>query len=196
MDFDLKRPCPKCPFRQDIPGYLHGERAREIAEVLARGGTFACHQTTVEAPEDDENFGGEMMEGPKSQMCAGSMIALMQSGGPNQIMRVAERVGGFDPDKLDRTKSKVGSLSDFVAHHAGEDEGEEECCSIVDSGCEHPAGIMMEGTILPAEEKEETTPCQDCGEYVCENCSEEAVEGGRVCNSCAEYNDDEEDEDG
>lgn len=191
MNFDLVRPCPKCPFRQDIDGYLRGERAREIAEALAGGGTFACHQTTVDAPEDDEDFGGEMMEGPKSQMCAGAMRALMQSGGPNQIMRIAERTGVLDPDKLDRSVP-VGSLSEFVAHHSGETEDEEECCSVVDMGCGHPAGILMGGTILPAEEKEPTTPCQDCGEYVCENCSEEVPGSGRVCNSCAEYEEDEE----
>ena len=191
MKFDLKRPCPKCPFRQDIDGYLRGDRAQEIAVSLAGGGTFTCHQTTVEAPEDDENFGGEMMDGPNAQMCAGAMRALMQSGGPNQIMRIAERTNRLDTDKLDRTVP-VGSLSEFVAHHFGEDEEETECCSIVDAGCGHPAGILMGGTILPSEEKEPTTSCQDCGEAVCENCSEEATEGGRVCNSCAEYNEEDE----
>ncbi len=191
MNFDLVRPCPKCPFRQDIDGYLRGDRAQEIATSLAQGGAFTCHQTTVEAPEDDENFGGEMMDGPKAQMCAGAMLALMQSGGPNQIMRIAQRTGKLDVENL--VLSPVGSLSDFVAHHAGTEEDEEECCSVVDMGCGHPAGILMGGTILPAEEKEPTTPCQDCGEYVCENCSEETSEDGRICNSCVEYEEDEND---
>lgn len=181
MKFDLVRPCPKCPFRQDIPGYLHGERSREISESLAGGGTFTCHQTTVEAPEDDENFGGEMMDGPNAQMCAGAMIALQQSGGSNQIMRIAERTKGFDPDRLDRSVP-VGSLSDFIAHHSGEEEVEEECCSVVDAGCEHPAGIMMGDTVLPSEEKEPTTPCEGCGEAVCENCQD-----GGMCNTCREF---------
>lgn len=181
MKFDLVRPCPHCPFRQDIPAYLRGDRAQEIATSLAQGGTFACHQTTVDAPEDDENFGGEMMEGPKSQMCAGAMRALMQSGGSNQIMRIAERTGGFDPDKLDRSVP-VGSLSDFVAHQSGEEADEEECCSIVDAGCLHPAGVLMGGTILPAEDTEPTSPCKECGEAVCENCSADGV-----CNSCREW---------
>jgi hypothetical protein len=192
MKFDLVRPCPHCPFRQDIPAYLRGDRAREISETLARGGTFACHQTTVDAPEDDENFGGEMMETADSQMCAGAMRALMQSGGSNQIMRIAERTGGLNPDRLDKSV-RVGSLSDFVTHHSGESEDEDECCCIVDAGCGHPAGILMEGIILPAEENEPTTSCEGCGEAVCENCSEEGNEGGRICNGCAEC---EENEDG
>ena len=195
MNFDLVRPCPKCPFRQDIDGYLRGDRAREIAASLAGGGTFTCHQTTVDAPEDDEDFGGEMVDGPKAQMCAGAMRALMQSGGPNQMMRIAERTGKLDTDKLDRTVP-VGSLIDFVAHHSGEDleEDPEECCSVVDAGCGHPAGVMMEGTILPAEEKEPTTPCEGCGEYVCENCSDEGDEGGRLCNVCLENEQEDEDD--
>jgi hypothetical protein len=190
VNFDLVRPCPKCPFRQDIPAYLRGERAREIAEVLANGGSFACHQTTVDAPEDDEDFGGEMMEGPNSQMCAGAMRALMQSGGPNQIMRIAERTKSLDVDKLDKSVP-VGSLTDFIEHHS-EEADEEECCSVVGPGCLHPAGIMMGGTILPAETKEPTEGCISCGESVCEGCSEEAVgQDGRICEYCQEQEDED-----
>jgi len=188
MNFDLVRPCPKCPFRQDIDGYLRGDRAREIAEVLANGGTFACHQTTVDAPEDDENFGGEMMETADSQMCAGAMRALMQSGGPNQIMRIAERTKTFDPERLDKSVP-VGSLTEFIEHHSDDVDEEMECCSVVDAGCEHPAGILMGGTILPSEEKGPTTSCEGCGESVCENCQEDGY-----CNACVEYREENEDD--
>jgi len=34
MRFSFRKPCRNCPFRIDIPGYLHEERAREIIEAL------------------------------------------------------------------------------------------------------------------------------------------------------------------
>lgn len=70
MKFELVRPCPKCPFRLDIPEYLRGGRAEQIARDLAGGASFACHETTVPSDEDD----GSMVEAADSQMCAGAMI--------------------------------------------------------------------------------------------------------------------------
>lgn len=41
-DFKLRRPCPNCPFRTDVPPYLRGARAEEIARSIANGSDFRC----------------------------------------------------------------------------------------------------------------------------------------------------------
>ena len=40
-NFTLVRPCPKCPFRTDIPGYLRRARAQEIAVCQAPAYTYS-----------------------------------------------------------------------------------------------------------------------------------------------------------
>lgn len=181
MKFDLKRPCPKCPFRHGM-GYLNGPRAEEIARSITGGATFACHQTTVLDSNDD------LTEGPNSQMCAGAMIALMRDERPNQIMRIAERLGVLDIDGLDMD-ADVGNLTEFVMQHAGEEMYEEaEPCNVVNHGCLAPAGYMDGGVAVPTLDREPTECCSWCGEYVCENCSKPEPEGdGVIC----DYHEDE-----
>lgn len=95
MKFDLVRPCKDCPFRSDIPGYLSAARVREIVDAITRQqGTFTCHKTNKF--ED-----GETIETRDSQHCAGALIFLERLGRPNQMMRIAERLGGYDHTKLD-----------------------------------------------------------------------------------------------
>lgn len=185
MEYRLRRPCPHCPFRTDVPPYLRKERAQEIATSIARGATFPCHETTE---NDDEDAGRVAVAG--SQACAGAMIAMEKSAQPNQMMRVAGRLGMFDPTRLDLGAPVVGSLAAFVRHHQGldADGSEPEPCSIVEMGCEAPAGFMEGGTAVPNTEIEEgmTEPCVGCGEPVCESCSEPR-EDGRICCNCAVY---------
>lgn len=47
MNFDLKKPCAKCPFRTDcLKGWLGEERAEEIATgITEEQQTFSCHET-------------------------------------------------------------------------------------------------------------------------------------------------------
>ncbi len=98
MNFTLTRPCDNCPFRTDIPAYLTKGRVRDIESGLVRQQqTFACHKTTVASAGGDD----EMVEGPNAQHCAGAMILLEGLDRPNQMMRIAERLGMYDRTKLD-----------------------------------------------------------------------------------------------
>lgn len=97
--YGMVRPCPKCPFRRDIPGYLRPERVDELEMNLVRS-DFSCHLTTVEDPDDDD---GGNMEGPDSRHCAGALIILEKLQQPSQMMRIAERLGIYDASKLDMT---------------------------------------------------------------------------------------------
>lgn len=95
MNFSLKRPCAKCPFRTDVHPYLPPERADEIlTAITVQDATFACHETT----EFDEE--GEHCSSSDEQHCAGALILLERMEQPNQMMRIAERIGMYDRTKL------------------------------------------------------------------------------------------------
>jgi hypothetical protein len=114
MNFEMTTPCPHCPFRNDIPGFLTKARAREIARAIAiEDKTFTCHQTTVAVEDGDGNC--EMVNGPNAQHCAGALILLEKLDSPNQLMRIAERIGYYDRRKLDMQAPVVDTVREFIA---------------------------------------------------------------------------------
>lgn len=115
MNYDLKRPCAHCPFRTDCPsGWLGFDRAQEIAEsIIDRQQSFPCHETTS---HDDD---GERVDTEGEQHCAGAMILLEKLKRPNQMMRIAERLGMYDHAKLDMTAPVFDTSEEFVEHHDG-----------------------------------------------------------------------------
>lgn len=112
MKYTLRRPCKNCPFRSDIRGYLTQERAEEIVDGLMRGGTFSCHKTN-DFEEGDDGW-TETVETEKSQHCAGALIFLEKNDAPNQMMRIAERLGLYDRTKLDMDSPVFDDESEFV----------------------------------------------------------------------------------
>jgi hypothetical protein len=113
MKFDLIRPCPHCPFRTDRPGYLGARRAGEIADgLLLQQATFSCHETNDFDEED-----GEVVETTNSQHCAGALIFCERHNRPNQMMRIAERLGLYDQRKLDKDAPVCQSRREFVQLH-------------------------------------------------------------------------------
>ncbi len=91
----LKNPCKDCPFRTDVCRYLQPERYLEIAESLVdRGEAFSCHKT------NDYEEDGNAVVTDRSCSCAGAMIWLQHQGKPNQLMQVMERLGAWDPSRL------------------------------------------------------------------------------------------------
>ena len=166
MSFKLRRPCPRCPFRTDIEGYLRAERASEIGKDLERGAIFHCHETVTYGEDDDDT-----PDTTGSQFCAGALIMLERERGANQAMRIGGRLGLYDPDKLDMDAPVVESVEELVLHHAGLERPEYEPCDTCDPGCEHPAGYMEGGTIVTETNGGPTTECGDCGSPVCESCT-------------------------
>lgn len=109
MKFTLRKPCANCPFRSDIDGFLRPDRAAEIVHTITVGdGTFSCHKTN---DIDDE---GETIETQKTQHCAGALIFLEHDDNPNQMMRIAERLGIYDRHKLDMTAPVFKTAKDFI----------------------------------------------------------------------------------
>lgn len=113
MNFDMTGPCEHCPFRTDCrKGWLGGRRAEEIIDgVLGRDGTFACHRTTE---FDDE---GEHVRRYAEQHCAGALILLEKLERPNQMMRIAERLGLYDRAKLNMASPVFNDECEFIEHH-------------------------------------------------------------------------------
>lgn len=114
MEYDLKKPCAKCPFRTDCPkGWLGKRRAQQIASsIVEQQGTFACHETTE---HDDDT--GEHVRTEGEQHCAGALIMLERIGRPNQMMRLCERLGMYDRTKLDMDAPVFDTPTQFVKHH-------------------------------------------------------------------------------
>lgn len=114
MSFNLKRPCTNCPFRTDIRPFLNPSRAAEICNaMLVADESFWCHKTI--------DYGGES-EGEttkKTQHCAGALILLEKLDRPNQLMRIAERLGMYDRTQLDMAAPVFESPDEFVeaCHH-------------------------------------------------------------------------------
>ena len=176
MDFSMREPCDKCPFRKDRPAYLRAERAKEICRTLLSGSTFTCHQTTVPDEEDEE-----MTDGPNAQHCAGALIFLEKQNAPNQLMRIAERIGKYHPKRLRAKGTVFASTRAMVeAQPDFDEEPEGETCAIVGSNCEAPAGYMINGAVVHGDVFVEGQ-CSVCGEPCCDSCMNDAG----ICESCS-----------
>lgn len=134
--FRLTRPCESCPFRTDKPFYLAPGRAREIADALEDDQTFHCHKTIDYGREDDvddewDDDGEDRLRVPGEQEahCAGALIVLEKMDRPNQMMRIFERIGGYDRTKLDMNAPVPDTLDEWV-----------EFIESVDRGIRSPAG--------------------------------------------------------
>lgn len=89
MKFDLKQPCKDCPF---VPGSstnlsLDEGRLTGIVQDIRKDMTFTCHKT-LDLPSQTQ------------QHCGGALIFLEKEDNPNQMMRIAERIGLYDRRKL------------------------------------------------------------------------------------------------
>lgn len=105
MNYNLRGPCVKCPFRFDIDGYLREERVYEITDALWAGYEFPCHCTT----EVDEENESECVATEASEHCAGAMIFLVKHG---------RRFSDYDLRRLDMSAPVFDDADDMALHHA------------------------------------------------------------------------------
>lgn len=87
--FDLKKTCKDCPFvlGSSTNETLAPGRIPQIKRDLLQGMTFSCHKTVRK-------------ENVKEQHCVGAMMWLYDRGRPNQLMRIAERIGHLRTEQL------------------------------------------------------------------------------------------------
>jgi hypothetical protein len=95
--YNAPQPCHNCPFLRvgHIP--LTPGRVREISRLMcsSNGGEFPCHKTTISSRD-----GGECVSTTDSLHCAGALIYAEKNGNATQMMRIAERLGMYDPQAL------------------------------------------------------------------------------------------------
>lgn len=116
--FKLTRPCVSCPFRVGVGEnfQLRTERLRDIMTAAA----FQCHMTVdYDTEREDDQGNVRPGTGEHPQQCAGLMSLLHRAGRANQIMQVGERLGAFDPSKLDHSDCYASIKSAARAHRQG-----------------------------------------------------------------------------
>jgi hypothetical protein len=127
--FKLKKPCEKCPFRNNIPGYLTRARVIGLASALEQDGErFLCHSTLdynaaddlyLEDTDEAHDAWAEAIVTADSQHCAGAAIVLARQGTPNRDMLMAERFGVWNRSELDlENKDVFQSMKEFIEHHS------------------------------------------------------------------------------
>lgn len=92
MKYSMTTPCDACPFL-NTPNMKRGFTLRRLREFASS--EFPCHQT---ADNDEET--GDYVANDKSLHCAGALIFNEKRDAPNQMMRIMERIGGYDRTKL------------------------------------------------------------------------------------------------
>lgn len=101
MNFDLVRPCANCPFRSDGRGVkLRAERIVEITQAIEHQ-TFECHKTARRRKIDRSH-------------CAGALIYQESRGERGDLQQVAERLGLYDPSRLDMASPVWSNVSQFL----------------------------------------------------------------------------------
>ena len=96
MKYTMTTPCDECPF---LKKWERGYSLKRLNEFVSN--TFPCHKT-AEVNEEDGTFETKA----ESVHCAGSLIYNEKRNNPNQMMRIAERLGMYDRTKLNM-KSKI-----------------------------------------------------------------------------------------
>lgn len=116
MRLTMKTPCPSCPFRTDTPPFLHPGRAKEIMGFLLADHTFQCHKTVDydKVSDEGEVDGATAAREVNAQHCAGALILLEKLGKPNQLMRIAERIGHYHPLRLDMKAPVFDTAEEFI----------------------------------------------------------------------------------
>jgi hypothetical protein len=110
MNYNLTKPCDECPYLRTSGFTFQSLKEHAVGE-------FACHKACDLT--DDETVFVERKNG-KTPHCAGALIFLEKQSKPHQMMRVAERLGQYDPTKLDM-KANVGCKpSDYRAEAPSE----------------------------------------------------------------------------
>jgi hypothetical protein len=181
----MTKPCAKCPFRDG--DWLRRERRSEIARGLLNDEWFACHATVDygegEGPEGGEEEWWDEPDGQitdRSKECAGAIVVSERSGFSSQYRRIMVRLGAASGE-IDGSGIPWQSLNEWVNQGEDDEESEGEPCSVVNEGCEAPAGYMTANGVAHGTEFAENE-CEGCGEPVCDNCLGE----NGMCDYCNE----------
>jgi hypothetical protein len=79
IHFDLKAPCPTCPFRKDVPyDYEYGTFMKNVFNMVERMMGHTCHYTDTNA--DLPSNAVTSKQSHKKQHCFGALMMLKREG--------------------------------------------------------------------------------------------------------------------
>lgn len=197
----MHAPCSNCPFLKKGGIRLMSGRIRDLTRGLLSnpGRTFSCHKTTTVNEDndegDEEGWADNVEDGPNAQHCGGALIFAEKHGHATQMMRIAERLGLYDPRKLKGHDAVFSTVDEMLKtaidfkkpKRKKKAEPERDPCHVVDADCEAPAG-WAEGGSVTSNNVGAEHDCIECGQPVCSSCSKPHPKrkGKRVCNYCTE----------
>jgi len=134
VKYDLKKPCPECPFREEggNPVRLRLGRVIEIHNTVANwhGGSFPCHKTVT---YDDD---GTHVRNENEQHCAGAIAYALKVGEvPQGTSFGLHMVGGSEREDY-ASDAVFDSFFDFKASAIDYEANEGECASGLCWNCE------------------------------------------------------------
>jgi hypothetical protein len=101
VNYKMTEPCRECPFLKGS-----GFTWRALNEHAS--GEFPCHM----ASKLNEDGFFVAKEGTKTPHCAGALIFLEQQDKPHQMMRICERLGLYDRNKLNMQANVIRTPAD------------------------------------------------------------------------------------
>lgn len=113
MKYTQTSSCANCPFRKDVEPFITPERVKQIINSLVRT-AFPCHKT-LEYFDAEE--GTDSRETENTQHCAGALILCEREEAPSQMMRIMERLGGYDRHKLKMDAPVYDSFEEMIEAH-------------------------------------------------------------------------------
>lgn len=114
MKYNKTIPCPSCPFLKSGGIRLSKSRAKQIGSMMlsSAGSSFPCHQTTTEEERRAATRSNDFYPRDYHIHCAGALIFAEKNGSATQMMRICERIGMYDAEKLMSNKEVVASVFD------------------------------------------------------------------------------------
>ena len=76
-------------------------------------GEFPCHET-IDYSGDDSDDGGSYQQTGDESHCAGALILLEKEERSSQMMRIMERLGMYDRNKLDMNAAVFDTFGDMI----------------------------------------------------------------------------------
>lgn len=83
-----------------------------------QGGTFPCHKSVDYDKERDEQEDGHRMPKKTDIHCGGALIFAVKNDNHTQMMRIAGRLGMFNPDELDLTADVFDTQKEMIKANA------------------------------------------------------------------------------
>ncbi|MGK2894974.1 hypothetical protein [Klebsiella michiganensis] len=101
--FQMKRPCPDCPFLKEGGIELRDGRLRKIKQDLMADDKqpFQCHKTTYSTGGGYDEDSGKYQPSGKEAYCAGAMAFLYANRRMNVPMRLGVILGVLDTTDLE-----------------------------------------------------------------------------------------------